>query len=79
MKNHRLLLVAATVGGLVGGGFQPAAAAKKVSSKDAQIQALERRLQLLEQRLAGDEGQVAKPGKAGAAEAPCAFVRYSGG
>lgn len=71
MKNHKLLLIAATVGGLVGGSNPTAeAASKKLSAKDAQIQALERRLELLEQRLAATEGQSspAKPA-AGSAEA----------
>ncbi len=72
MKNHQLLLVAAAVGGLLGGSAGTAqAASKKTSSKDAQIQALERRLQLLEQRLSASEGQgTAKAGAASVAEAP---------
>lgn len=72
MKNHQLLLIATTVGGLLGGSAEVAqAASKKTSSKDAQIQALERRLQLLEQRLSASEGQgTAKAGAASVAEAP---------
>ena len=74
MKNHQLLLIAATVGGLLGGHPQVADAAKK-SSKDLQIEALERRLQALEERLAGGEptGKAAKSaatGKLAEAEAP---------
>jgi phosphate-selective porin OprO/OprP len=72
MKKPKLLLIAAAVGGLAGTHAQVAEAASKKSSssKDAQIQALVRRLELLEQRLAASEGQAgtAKPGAA--SEAP---------
>jgi phosphate-selective porin OprO/OprP len=70
MKNRKLFVIAATVGGLLGGHAQLAEAAK-ASSKDAQIQALERRLQLLEKRLEASESGAGKvaTGKPGA-EAP---------
>lgn len=66
MRNHKLLIVAATVGGLLGSHLQVAEAAKK-SSKDLQIQALERRLRALEARLSASEaaGNVVKPTTAG--------------
>lgn len=58
MKNHKLLIVAASVGGLL--GVQPLAAeAAKKSSKDAQIEALVRRLEVLERRLAVSESGAA--------------------
>ena len=62
MKNHKLLIIAATAGVLLGSNVQVAEAAKK-SSKDAQIASLIRRLEILEQRLAIDEGK--EPGKLG--------------
>ncbi|MEI7867843.1 MAG: porin [Candidatus Methylumidiphilus sp.] len=71
MKKHKLLLIAATVGGLLGGHAQVAEAAKK-PSKDAQIEALVRRLEVLEQRLALDEGK--EPGKKLAAKTTAAQV-----
>jgi len=71
MNNPKFWLIAATVGGLLGGGVQVAeAASKKVSSKDAQIQALMRRLEALEQRLSASEGQVAGAKAGSSAEAP---------
>ncbi len=78
MKNKKVLLVAATVGGLLGGNLQVAEAAAKKSSKDAQIQALERRLRLLEQRLESREApqaQAAKPTVSRLAEADTPTVR----
>ena len=59
MKPHKLFVVAATVCGLLGSSVHVAEAAKKStkSSKDAQIEALVRRLEILEQRLAVSEGK----------------------
>ena len=67
MKNHKLLIIAATVSGLLGVQPHVAEAAKK-SSKDAQIAALVRRLEILEQRLAVDEAK--EPGKSLSAKSP---------
>ncbi len=81
MKNHQLLLIAATVGGLLSVQPQMAEAAKKVSrsSKDAQIEALVRRLEVLEQRLAISEGKgqdsAAKPAVANVAGADIPAVK----
>ena len=59
MKPHKLLLVAATFCGLLASSVHVAEAAKKStkSTKDAQIEALTRRLEILEQRLAVSEGK----------------------
>jgi len=61
MKKPKLLILAAAVSGLAGGGVEVAEAAsskaKASSSKDAQIEALTRRLELLERRLEESENR----------------------
>ena len=76
MKTPKLLLIAATVAGLLGSSVHVAEAAKK-SSKDLQIEALERRLRLLEERLSAvDGGQAGKlPGAGKVAEADAPTVK----
>ncbi|MDD5035631.1 MAG: porin [Methylococcaceae bacterium] len=69
MKKYKLLLLTAAVSGLLGGVDVAQAARKHIKDpKDAKIEALERRLRLLEERL--EQGEGGKPLAAKTAEAP---------
>ena len=78
MKTHKLLLAVATVGALLGNSIHVAEAAKKSTkpkpSKDAQIEALTRRLEILEQRLAASEGNGQATGQDSTAKPAVATV-----